>query len=206
MYIIGLTGNIATGKSTVARLLHELGAEVLDADILAHETMRPGTAVWDEIRRRFGPAVIAPDGAIDRRRLGEIVFADPGALADLEGITHPAVAALIDERLRGLRSRRPTPAVVVIEAIKLLEAGLGALCDAIWVVTAPRALQIKRLVQTRRMTPEEAALRIDAQPPAELKIAQAQVVIVNDGSPGDLARQVQAAWAQIPLAKEGEKP
>ena len=194
MYIIGLTGNIATGKSTVAHLLRARGAEVIDADRLAHETMLPGTAVWAAIRRRFGPAVIAPDGTIDRRRLGGIVFADPAALADLEAITHPAVTVLLEERLRGLRSRRPQPAVVVIEAIKLLEAGLGVLCDAVWVVTAPREAQIERLMRTRRLTPEQAALRIDAQPPAETHIARADVVIANDGSLVDLERQVQAAW------------
>ncbi len=198
MYVIGLTGNIATGKSTVARLLAERGAEVIDADKLAHATMLPGTAVWDAIRRTFGQGVIARDGTIDRGRLGRIVFTDPGALAQLEAIVHPAVRVALEQRLRGLRRRRRPPRVVVIEAIKLLEAGLQEICDAVWLVVAPREVQIERLVRTRHLTPEEAAQRIDAQPPVEPKREKAAVVIANNGTLAGLRRAVQRAWETIP--------
>lgn len=198
MYLIGLTGNIATGKSAVGHLLGELGAVVIDADKVAHATMTPGSAVWQAIRQTFGPEVIAPDGTVDRRRLGEIVFRDPAALARLEAIVHPAVRRELEKRLQALRSQPQPPRVVVIEAIKLIEGGLAGLCDEIWLVVAPRGVQIERLVRTRRMSPGEAAMRIDAQPPAELKQARANLVIVNDGSFEDLRRQVQEAWARIP--------
>lgn len=198
MYIIGLTGNIATGKSTVARMLRDLGAEVIDADQVAHEVMAPHTQVWEAIRRAFGPEVIGPDGAIDRRRLGATVFADPAALARLEAIVHPAVGQELKRRLAELRSRRQPPRVVVIEAIKLLEGGLGRLCDAVWVVIAPREVQVERLVRTRGLTPAEAAARIDAQPPPETKLALADVVIRNDGSLDHLRCQVEEAWRRIP--------
>lgn len=200
MYIIGLTGNIATGKSTVARLLRRLGAEVIDADRVAHDTMAPGTAVWEAIRRTFGPEVILPDGKVDRRKLGGIVFRDPAALARLEAIVHPAVGVALAEQLRSLRERPRPPRVVVVEAIKLLESGLDKICDAVWIVTAPRAVQIERLMRTRGLTPQEAALRIDAQSPVEPKLPRADVVIVNDGSLEDLQRQVQQAWERIGVA------
>jgi len=197
MYIIGLTGNIATGKSTVARILQNLGAEVIDADRLVHRLMEPGTEVWHAIRQAFGTEVIGPDGAIDRRRLGAIVFADPAALARLEAIVHPAVGRAILRRLEEWRSQPQPPRVVVIEAIKLLESSLAKLCDAVWIVVAPREVQIERLVRTRGLTPEEAALRIDAQPPVEPKLARADVVIHNDGSLDHLRCQVEEAWRRI---------
>jgi len=197
MYIIGLTGNIATGKSTVARILHDLGAEVIDADRLAHSVMEPGTEAWQAIRQTFGPEVIGPDGAVDRRRLGAIVFADPAALARLEAIVHPAVGRALAQRLEELRSRPQPPPVVVIEAIKLLESGLAGLCNAVWLVVAPREVQVERLVRTRGLSPEEAAVRIDAQPPAEAKLAQADVVIRNDGSLDYLRSQVEDAWRRM---------
>lgn len=200
MYIIGLTGNIATGKSTVARLLAACGAEVIDADVLAHETMAPGSAVWRAIRDAFGTAVVAGDGSIDRRALGQIVFSDPHALVRLEKIVHPAVRRLLLRRLAALRRRQEPPRVVVIEAIKLIEGGLAPLCDALWVVVAPREVQVRRLVCSRNLSPADAALRVDAQPPQEEKQALADVVLVNAGKLVDLKRQVREAWASLPKA------
>ncbi|HOG45716.1 MAG TPA: dephospho-CoA kinase [Anaerolineae bacterium] len=200
MYIIGLTGNIATGKSTVARILNELGAEVIDADLVAHSVVAPGSAAWAAIRDSFGPTVIAADGTVDRRRLGAMVFADPAALARLEAIVHPAVGRALVRQLAELRRGPTPPRVVVIEAIKLIEGGLTRLCDAVWLVVAPREVQMARLLQTRGLSPEEAAARIDAQPSAELKRAHADVVIANDGSLDDLRRQVLQAWDKIPQA------
>jgi dephospho-CoA kinase len=200
-YVIGLTGNIATGKSLVGHMLAELGAEHIDADHLAHEVMAPGTPAWSEIVAAFGSSgVVGPDGKIDRQRLGRIVFSDPDALARLEQIVHPKVIA----RTRQLIEASGAPAVVV-EAIKLIESGMvRQLCDVLWVVSAPRQVQLERLTKLRGLSRTDALLRLDAQPPAELKVAQADVVIDNGGAIGATRRQVKRAWAEIvdrPLAK-----
>ncbi len=199
--VIGLTGNIAVGKSTVASMLAELGAWVLDADKLAHELMRPGTDVHQRIRERFGSGVLSspddPQSAIDRAALGDIVFRDPEALRALEEIVHPAVVAETLRRLAACAAE-----VAVIEAIKLLEAEMQRYCDAIWVVTATREQQMERLMQTRGLTEDEASTRIDAQPPAADKIARADIIIDNSGSIEATRAQVVAAWQRIPGAPE----
>ncbi len=192
MVVIGLTGNIATGKSTVARMLADLGADVIDADIVAHEVQAPGSAVHRAIIDRFGESILASDGAIDRKALGAIVFADAQALADLESLVHPAVEAEIRRRLE----RADAPAVV-IEAIKLLEAKLDCYCDTIWVTTCPRETQLQRLIETRGLDRAQATQRIDAQPDPSLKVAQADVVIDNAGSLAATQAQVQRAWHAI---------
>ena len=193
LFLIGLTGNIATGKSEVARLLARLGAGVIDADRVAHDVMRPGNPAYGEVVKAFGPEILAADGNIDRGKLGALVFRDPAALRRLEATVHPAVIAEVDRRIAEATER-----VVVVEAIKLIEVGMHRAHDALWVVTAPRALQIKRLVETRGLTETEAAVRIDAQPPQEEKAALADVVLVNDGDLAELQKKVEAAWAQIP--------
>ncbi|MBN1934690.1 MAG: dephospho-CoA kinase [Anaerolineae bacterium] len=192
-YVIGLTGNIATGKSTVGQLLAGLGAQHVDADRLTHQVMAHGAPAWHKIVEAFGGAVLALDGEIDRRRLGTIVFANPDALARLEAIVHPEVIALI----RQIITQAQAP-VVVLEAIKLIESGIAVqLCDAVWVVTAPRAVQVQRLMEQRHQSEQDAALRVDVQEAQEAKIARADVVIDNRGDMQDTIRQVQEAWAQI---------
>jgi dephospho-CoA kinase len=190
--LIGLTGNIATGKSLVAQMLSDLGARVIDADKVAHEVMTPGAPAYDAVVEAFGRAVLAPDGTIDRGKLGGIVFRDPKALQRLETAVHPATIAEVT-----LRILQATEPVVVVEAIKLIEAGLQRGYEALWVVTAPRRLQIERLVNARGLTMEEAALRVDAQPPQEEKVAVADLVLVNDGSLEALREKVRAAWSEI---------
>src|SRR5207253_9986085 len=160
VYIIGLTGNIACGKSAVAAMLAELGAELIDADRVAHELLEPGTAEYEQIVARFGRGVLQPSGAIDRRQLGAIVFSDAGALRDLEQILHPGVRPRIRARFAAAQA-----SVVVVEAIKLLEVGLYLETDAVWVVTADRETQIERLMESRGLTRAEAETRVDAQPP-----------------------------------------
>jgi dephospho-CoA kinase len=191
--VIGLTGNIGVGKSTVMALLAELGAVGIDADKVAHEVMEPGQPAYERIVARFGPPIAPDGGPIDRVRLGQIVFTDPAALADLEAIVHPAVFEVIQRRVA-----EADASVVAIEAIKLLEAGLSRqLCQQIWVVTAPREQQIQRLMSSRGLSEAEAILRIDAQPPQAAKVAQANVVIENDGSLNEVRAQVERAWQTL---------
>ena len=191
-YLIGLTGNIACGKSTVARILAELGADVIDADRLVHLLMEPGGDCWRAIVARFGQGILRPDGTIDRARLGEIVFRDPAALAELESMLHPAARKLAERRIAA--SRKP---VVVLEAVKLVEAGWRPLVDSLWVVICRREQQIERLMRERGLSRAEAKLRVDAQPPADEKLKQADVVIDNSGPLEETRRQVQEAWARI---------
>jgi dephospho-CoA kinase len=190
--LIGLTGNIGTGKSTVAHMLAELGAEAIDADRVTREVMRAGTPVHAVIVAAFGPGVLAADGEIDRRRLGEIVFADPAALARLEAIVHPATIAAIDRRVAA-----STAKVVVVEAIKLIEAGMADGCDSVWVTTCRPDQQVARIMSARGLSQTEAEQRVQAQPPQEQKIARADVVIDTSGTLARTRQQVQEAWEQL---------
>jgi dephospho-CoA kinase len=193
-FLIGLTGNIATGKSAVARMLTGLGARTIDADRVVHEVTQPGGPAYQLVIDTFGPEILAADGRIDRARLGAIVFRDAAALQRLEAAVHPATIAAVNRRIAAAGE-----AVVVVEAIKLIEAGMHRAYDSLWVVTSPRPLQIERLVATRGLDEQEAALRVDAQPPQAEKAALADVVLVNEGDLDDLQRQVEAAWAQLPI-------
>jgi len=188
-FLIGLTGNIGTGKSTVARMLAELGAETIDADRVAHQVMQAGGLAHAAIVETFGPDVLAPDGEIDRARLGSRVFADPGALARLEAIVHPATLEAITGRIAAASS-----AVVVVEAIKLIEAGMAQGCDSVWVTTCRPEQQIRRIVSARGLSRAEAEQRVQAQPPQEEKIRHANVVIDTSGTLSWTRVQVQAAW------------
>jgi dephospho-CoA kinase len=196
-YLIGLTGNIATGKSTVAGTLAELGAETIDADKVAHEVMAPGAAAYDDVVGAFGEGILREDGSIDRKALGAIVFEDPEALARLESLVHPAVIEEVAARV----AASDAPAVVV-EAIKLLESGMAEEYDAIWVTTCPRQEQVRRLVEERGLSREEAMRRIEAQPPQSQKIARADVVINTAGTFGESREQVRAVWAETVPPKE----
>lgn len=175
--VIGLTGNIATGKSLVLRMLQELGATVIDADKLVHQLMRQiDSPVYRAVVEEFGKFILDEEGQIDRRKLGKIVFSIPEALERLERITHPAVRPEIMRRVEQADTQ-----VVVVEAIKLFESGLAEQCQANWVVTAPPEVQLKRLVERRKMTPEQAQQRIKAQSPSREKEARADLVIDNRG-------------------------
>ena len=191
-YVIGLTGNIACGKSLVLTTLRDLGAETFDADTVAHEVMRHGTDAWHQIVTRFGDGVIGSDGEIDRRKLGAIVFADAAALDALDQIVHPATVASIRERIR-----QSSSAVLVIDAIKLFEAGLSQDCDEVWVVDCTREQQIERLTRRNNLTREEAIKRIDAQPPQAEKRARADQVIDNSQSAEQTISTVHAMWDEL---------
>lgn len=190
--VIGLTGNIACGKSTVSGILTELGAAVVDADQVAHQALEAGTATAAEVLRAFGRTILNTEGQIDRRALGGIVFSDPAALRRLEAIVHPFVRKRMSEFVE-----RST-GIVVIDAIKLIESPLRTLCDVIWVVTCSERAEIARLVQRNGYSREEALLRLRAQGPQALKIAAADTLIENAGSLEELRSRVLAAWSALP--------
>jgi dephospho-CoA kinase len=195
VYLIGLTGNIGSGKSTVGAQLGELGAFVVDADLVYRELIEPGQPAFSAVVELFGQDVVGLDGRIDRRALGAIVFRDGNALRRLEQATHPLVLARIDEILA-----REQPRVAVHEAIKLIESGGADRCDELWVVTAPREQQVARLVASRGLTPDDAALRVDAQPPQAEKAARADVVIANEGDLTALRSRVAREWERVTAA------
>lgn len=190
--VIGLTGNIATGKSLVLGMLRELGAYTIDADALVHLLMRRGQPLYDPIVTEFGRDILDGDGEIDRGKLGEVVFADPQALARLESITHPGVI----QAARQLVADAPA-GVVVVEAVKLIESGMAADCDAVWVVTSREDVQLDRLMSKRQLSRPQAMLRIHAQPPQEDKVRRAQVVIDNSGDVLETRKAVQRHFAAI---------
>ena len=191
-YVIGLTGNIATGKSVVRKILEHLGAYSIDADALSHRAIAKGAPGYQKVIDTFGKWIVDGNGEIDRAKLGRLVFNDPEALQQLEGIIHPLVEYAMD-----LMIQRASQRVIVIEAIKLLEGKLVGACDTVWVTYAPEPIQKARLMHKRHMTEQDALQRIHAQPSQEVKIAAANVVIQNTGSFEDSWKQVVAAWKVI---------
>ena len=191
-YIIGLTGNIATGKSVVRRMLEHLGAYTIDADTLSHRAIAKGAPGYQPVVEAFGKFILDAGGEIDRAKLGRLAFNDPDALRDLEAIVHPLVGHAVD-----LMIQRASQRVIVIEAIKLLEGKLVSACDTVWTAYAPELIQKTRLMQKRGMSEQEALQRIQAQSPQEVKTAAANVVIQNAGSFEDTWKQVVAAWKVI---------
>jgi dephospho-CoA kinase len=190
-HLLGLTGGIACGKTTVGKQLLDLGAaRYIDADALVHELYEPGQSVSAAVVAAFGAAVRTPKGQIDRRALGAIVFSDPEQMRRLEAIVHPAVEALVMQRLADL----PAEAVAVVDAVKLLEGGLGHRCDAVWLVVCPVAQQRRRLIADRHLTPAEADARLAAQPDEQARRALVDVVIDNSGTLAETRAQVVAAW------------
>ena len=194
MLKVGLTGNIAAGKSTVAQTWRELGAVVIDADELARRAVDPGTPAYHAITAEWGDTVVA-GGELDRAALRRIVFADPSARERLEQIVHPAVAGLREELYRQAEARGE--AVVVADIPLLFEVGLVDEFDVIVLVDAPEEVRLVRLVGDRGMDPEEARRMISAQMPSELKRARADYVIENTGSVADAERGAREVWAEL---------
>lgn len=188
-YVIGLTGNIGTGKTVVRRMLEHLGAYTIDADALSHRAIAKGAPGYEPVLQLFGKWLLDSNGEINRNKLGSLVFNDAPAMRELEEIVHPLVRRAVD-----VLARRATQPVVVIEAIKLLEGDLRKACDAIWVTYAPQVVQIERLTRKRNISREEALQRINAQAPQTGKIEAANIVIRNIGSYDDLWKQVVQAW------------
>lgn len=206
MYLIGLTGNIATGKSTVCDILTQLGARVIDADLVAHAVLRRGSPAWRQLVQAFGYDILQYDGTVDRRKLGALVFDDAEKLQTLEQLTHPAVGTELALMIRdALDEPDADTAILVVEAVKLYESGIHEFMDALWVVTAPRAEQKRRLMQDRGMSQAEAEARLNAQPALKEKLERAAVTIDNGGSIETLRVQVMRAFVEINPAQTRDK-
>src|SRR5579875_3263974 len=178
-HLLGLTGNIACGKTTVGQMLLALGAaRYIDADAVVHDLYAPGQPVYDAVIAVFGHAIVTAEGQIDRRALGARVFSDPAELRRLEAIVHPAVHAAVMQRLADLAPEK----VAVIVAVKLLEGGMARWCDQVWLVVCDPAEERRRLMEDRQMTPAEADARLAAQPSNEARRALVQAIIDNSGS------------------------
>ena len=195
MLKVGLTGNIAAGKSTVAEVWRSLGATVVDADELSRRAVDPGTPAFSAIAAEWGERVMEPDGGLDRAALRRIVFADPAARERLEQIVHPAVAALRDQLYREARERGE--ALVVADIPLLFEVGLVDEFDVVVLVDAPVETRLARLIGDRGLDPDEAQRMIAAQMPSELKRARADYVIQNAGSRDDVERRAQEVWEEL---------
>lgn len=191
-YIIGLTGNIATGKSVVRRMLEHLGAYTIDADALSHRAISRGAPGYQPVVDQFGKWILGKDGEIDRAKLAGLVFRDAQALTQLEDLVHPLVGQAVEHLVK-----RATQRVVVIEAIKLMESNLKNSCDSVWTTYAPEEVQVERLMRKRGMSREQALERIHAQGAQSEKVAAANLVIRNTGSYDELWRQVTQAWKQV---------
>ncbi|GAA4137276.1 dephospho-CoA kinase [Actinomadura keratinilytica] len=193
MLKVGLTGGIGSGKSEVSARLAAHGAMVIDADRIAREVVEPGTPGLAAVVQEFGEQVLRPDGALDRERLGSIVFSDPDRLAALNAIVHP----LVGERVAELMEAAPEDAVVVYDVPLLAENGLAGMYDVVVVVDAPVETQVRRLVEHRGMAEEDARARIAAQATREQRLALAHRVIDNSGSLEELHAQVDALWDEL---------
>jgi dephospho-CoA kinase len=199
--VVGLTGGIASGKSTVATLLADRGAVVVDADVLAREVVAPGAPLLDQVVERFGDRVLAPDGSLDRAALGRVVFADPVARKDLEALIHPAVR----RRAEQLEASAPSGSVVVHVIPLLVETGQAGRFDLVVVVDADEATQLRR-IRTRDSLDEQAArARIAAQASRQARLAVADVVVDNSGTPEDLVVQVDALWQRLIAGVAGSR-
>jgi dephospho-CoA kinase len=195
MILVGLTGNIASGKSTVAQLLSERGATIVDADFLARRVVEPGTSALNQIAARWGSSVLRPDGRLDRSTLRKIVFADPEQVEELNEIVHPEIAVLRDKLVAQARERGDR--LVVCDIPLLFEKHLTEEFNKIILVDSPRPLRLERLVKERGLSETEAMEMIAAQMPAELKRARADFVIDNAGSLNELEREVEVMLSSL---------
>jgi dephospho-CoA kinase len=207
MKVIGLTGGIGSGKSTVSRFLAELGAVIIDADKVGHEAFKPHTEIWHEVVAAFGTGILKPNREIDRKKLGDIVFGNPGALARLNQIMHPPMYQLVKAQLE--EYRRQGVKVVVLEVpllidvpLLLMKAGEPSLLDEvdeIWVTVAPEPTVVRRLKEKVGLSEPESLARIRSQLPSEERVKHADVVIDTDCRLGELREKVKEQWQRLAL-------
>lgn len=197
VFVVGLTGGMGSGKSTVARRLAELGAHVIDADAVAREVVAVGEPALAEIAACFGAHLLLDDGSLDRAGLAAVVFDDPEALAALNGITHPRIGERIEAHLERLRGELPADAVVVVDHPLLVETGQGDRFDALVVVLAPTELRVERLAAGRGIDPDDARARMAAQADDDQRRAAATHVVDNAGTLADLEARVDEIWGEL---------
>jgi dephospho-CoA kinase len=195
MKVIGLTGGIGSGKSTVAQFLAELGAVVIDADKVGHEAFKPDTELWREVVAAFGRQILTPKGDIDRGKLGKMVFGSSESLARLNRIMHPRMYDMVETQLE--EYRRQGVDVVVLEAPLLLEAGWASLVDEIWVTITPESTVLTRLQERVGLTEPESLARIRSQMSEEERVKHADVIINNDGDLDELRGRVGELWQRL---------
>jgi dephospho-CoA kinase len=195
MKVIGLTGGIGSGKSTVAQFLAEMGAVIIDADKIGHEALKPDTEIWHEVVSAFGRQILTPDGNINRHKLGEIVFDNPESLLKLNQIMHPRMYDRVQARLK--RYQRKGVSVVVLEAPLLLEADWASLVDEVWVTVAAETTVLKRLQKRNRLSKAEILARLRSQLPTEKRLGQANVIIDTDCSLDELKAKIAKLWQRL---------
>jgi len=192
MIVIGLTGGIGSGKSEVSRMLMALGAQVIDADRIGHQVYQPHTEAWEAVVTSFGKQILQPDGQVDRKKLGSVVFGNPEALARLNAIMHPRMYKFISQQLQELRAQKAK--VVVVEAAVLIEAGWAPLMDEVWATETAEELVVERVSQRNNLTNEEIRSRIHAQMTGSQRAEHAITVIQNNDGLAELRQQVQNLW------------
>jgi dephospho-CoA kinase len=195
---IGLTGGIATGKSTVARLLEERGSIIIDLDRIAREIVEPGQPSLLRVAERFGQAVLKPDGSLDRKKLGELVFADPSERKALEAILHPSIRSVMKERMAFHEAATPSR-LIVVDVPLLFESEMQTYFERIMVVYVPRDVQLVRLMERDKLSAEDAERRLAAQMDIEEKRSRAEIVIDNSGSPAWTKEQIERWWLEMGL-------
>jgi dephospho-CoA kinase len=200
MLVIGLTGNLGTGKTEVAQILAELGAVVINADELGHELLQLSTRAYTEIVAAFGKSILKHNGEIDRKKLGQLVFDDPAALNKLNRITHPRIYEIVRQKIG--EYRQSGAGVVVLEAALLIEAGWKPLLDQVWVTTAPEATILERLKKARGLSQEQILARLKAQMPQKEKMKQTDLVINTDCPIDELRARITELWHGLPAVKD----
>ena len=197
MKIIGLTGGIATGKSTASEILSQLGAEIIDADRVGHQIYIPGTEAWKDLISTFGEDILLPDKTINRPMLGKIVFADKEALNKLNQIVHPWMYKKFEEEIEIIRKKNNNSGVVVLDAAILIEANWLPLVDQVWLVVADHNVVLERLCKNKGFTQEHAKSRISSQLKDEERRRYADVVIENNGALSEIREKVNEAWREL---------
>ncbi len=190
--VIGLTGSIGTGKSEAARQLEALGASIISADQVGHEAYTPNTEAWEQVVAAFGDDILQDDGEIDRRKLGAVVFSDPGQLEKLNQIMHPRMARMVADKIEELRDQGVE--VVVVEAALLFEAGWDSLVEEVWVTDSTEQVVIERLKQRNGMSEEEARKRISSQMGRTERLERSDYVIENSGDMPTLGNTIKELW------------
>ena len=200
MFVIGITGNFGTGKTTVSRMLAELGAVLINADELGHELLQPDDQAYGKIVAAFGKSILSTNGEIDRSKLGKLVFDDNAALARLNKITHPKIYEIVRQKIE--EYRQAGTRVVVLEAALLIEAGWMPLLNQLWVTTAPEATIVRRLKSSRGLSEEQVLARLRTQMPQEEKARQADIVINTDCSLDELRARITELWHRLPAGTD----